>query len=343
MTTVLPPLVRAYHLTSGAGIDGLTLRTQEPRPPGPGEVAVAVHATSLSFRELLILRGRYVLPVKPDVTPVSDGAGEVVAVGPGVRRVRPGDRVTATLFPRWLDGPLDATRLPQLGGSLDGMLTELAVLPEDALVPVPAHLSYAEAATLPCAAVTAWNALTGDGRPLRRGQTVLTTGSGGVSLFAVQFAKLLGARVVATTGHRDKEQRLRDLGADEVVNYRAMPDWDRTVRDLTGGRGVDRVVDTAGSPDRSLRALAVDGHLALVGSVSGDWPPIDPRLLFGVAATVRAFAVGSRAQFLRMNAFVSAHRLRPVIDRVFPFEEAGAAYRYYASASPFGKVVISVR
>ncbi|MFG2057200.1 NAD(P)-dependent alcohol dehydrogenase [Micromonospora sp. NPDC048930] len=343
MTTTLPPVVRAYHVTSGDGIDGLSLRTHEPRPPGAGEVAVAVRATSLSFRELLVLRGQYVLPVKPDVVPVSDGAGEVVAVGPGVRRVRPGDRVAATLFPNWLDGPLDPARLPQLGGSLDGMLTELAVLPEDALVPVPEHLSYAEAATLPCAAVTAWNALTGDGRALQRGQTVLTTGSGGVSLFAVQFAKLLGARVIATTGRRDKEQRLRELGADEVVNYRDVPDWHSAVRELTGGRGVDRVVDTAGTLDRSLRSLAVDGHVALVGSVSGDWPPVDPRLLFGAAATVRAFAVGSRAQFLHMNEVITAHRLRPVVDRVFPFEEADAAFRYYESASPFGKVVITVR
>ncbi|WP_369174609.1 NAD(P)-dependent alcohol dehydrogenase [Streptomyces sp. R28] len=343
MTARLPSLVRSYRVSTGGGIDGLSLRTHEPRTPGEGEVAVAVHATSLNFRELLVLRGQYALPVKPDVIPVSDGAGEVVAVGPGVRRVRPGDRVTAALFPRWLDGPLEPAYLPQLGGSLDGMLTELAVLPEDALVPIPEHLSYAEAATLPCAAVTAWNALTGDGRGVRRGQTVLATGSGGVSLFTVQFAKLLGARVFATTSRADKEQRLRDLGADEVVNYRDIPDWHATARELTAGRGVDRVVDTAGTLEQSLKSLAVDGHIALVGSVSGNWPPVDPRLLFGVAATVRALAVGSRAQFISMNNVIATHRLRPVIDRVFPFEEAVAAYRYYESASPFGKAIIKVR
>ncbi|MFF9284936.1 zinc-dependent alcohol dehydrogenase family protein [Streptomyces griseosporeus] len=341
-TSALPPVVRSYHLRAGAGIDGLSLRTRASRAPGEGEVAVAVRAVSLSFRELLVVRGQYVLPVKPDVVPVSDGAGEVVAVGPGVRRVRPGDRVTATLFPRWLDGPLEPAFLPQLGGSLDGMLTELAVLPEDALVPVPGHLSYAEAATLPCAAVTAWNALTGDGRGLRPGQTVLATGSGGVSLFAVQFAKVLGARVIATTSSADKGRRLRALGADEVVDYRERPDWHTVARDLTAGRGVDRVVDTAGTLEQSLRSLAVDGHLALVGSVSGDWAPVDPRLLFGVAATVRAVAVGSRAQFAAMNDVIAAHRLRPVVDRVFPFEEARAAYRYYESAGPFGKVVIGI-
>ncbi|MEV4455833.1 NAD(P)-dependent alcohol dehydrogenase [Microbispora sp. NPDC049633] len=343
MTAALPTSVRSYHVDSGDGVDGLSLRIRQPRTPGVGEVAVVVHAVSLSFRDLLVLRGQYVLPVKPDVIPVSDGAGQVIAVGPGVRRVRPGDRVTATLFPRWLDGPLRPSSLPQLGGSLDGMLTELAVMPEQALVPIPGHLSYAEAATLPCAAVTAWNSLTGDGPGIQPGHTVLTTGSGGVSLFAVQLGKLLGAKVIATTGRADKEQRLRDLGADEVVNHRAVPDWHAAVRDLTGGRGVDRVVHTAGPLEQSLKSLALDGHVALVGSVSGDWRPLDPRLLFGVAGTVRALAVGSHAQFVHLNEIISAHRLRPVIDRVFPFEDAAAAFRYYESANPFGKVVIGIR
>ncbi|MGI5243581.1 zinc-dependent alcohol dehydrogenase family protein [Dactylosporangium sp. CA-139066] len=336
-------MVRSYRLTSGDGIDGLTLGAEPPREPGPGEVAVAVHAVSLSYRELLVARGTYVLPVKPGVVPVSDGAGEVVAAGPGVTGVRPGDRVTATLFPLWQDGPLSAELLPQLGGSLDGLLTERAVVPAAALVPVPAHLSYAEAATLPCAAVTAWNALTGDGRGVRAGQTVLATGSGGVSLFVLQLARLLGARVIVTTGRRDKEPRLRELGADAVVNYRDEADWPAAVRELTGGRGADRIVDTAGTLAGSLRAVAVDGHVAFVGAVAGDWPPLDPRLVFGAAATLRAVAVGSRAQFLAMNEAIAAHGLRPVIDRVFPFEQARAAYHYYESASPLGKVVIAVR
>ncbi|MEU2167858.1 NAD(P)-dependent alcohol dehydrogenase [Micromonospora chersina] len=343
MSVTLPRPVRSYHVTSGDGIEGLSLRSHEPRMPGIGEVAIAVHAVSLSFRELLVLRGQYVLPVKPDVIPASDGAGQVVAVGPGVERVRPGDRVTATLFPHWRDGPLQPSDLPQLGGSLDGMLTELAILPEQALVPIPEHLSYAEAATLPCAAVTAWNALTGDGPGIQPGHTVLTTGSGGVSLFVVQLAKLLGAKVIATTGRAENERRLRDLGADEVVNYRTVPDWHTTVRDITGGRGADWVVDTAGTLEQSLKSLAINGHVAFVGSLSGDWPPLDPRLVFGVAATIRALAVGSYAQFIRLNEIITAHQLRPVIDRVFPFEEAGAAFRYYESTSPFGKVIIEVR
>ncbi|MFI5698370.1 NAD(P)-dependent alcohol dehydrogenase [Kribbella sp. NPDC051586] len=335
-------MIRSYRANSGAGIEGLTLRRHEPPMPGPGEVVVAVQAASLSFRELLILRGSYVLPVKPDVVPVSDGAGVVAAVGSQVQGWQVGDRVAASVFPNWRDGPFGLAALPQLGGSLDGMLTEFALLPEGALVRIPEHLSYAEAATLPCVGVTAWNALTGDGHGVGPGQTVLTLGSTGVSLFSIQFAKLLGARVIATTGSPDKEQRLRELGADEVINYATTPDWHLAVRELTGGRGVDRVVDVAGDVSRSLQSVAMNGHVALVGFVSGNRPPIDPGLLFGAVATVRGVSVGSRSQFEDMNRVIGEHRLRPVVDRVFGFDDAVDAYRYYESAKPFGKVVITV-
>ncbi|WP_214415569.1 zinc-dependent alcohol dehydrogenase family protein [Sphaerisporangium fuscum] len=334
--------MRSYHLDSGAGLDGLSIRKHEDPVPGPGQVLVAVRAVSLSFRELMVLRGDYVLPVKPDVVPVSDGAGEVVALGPGVSSVRVGDRVTATLFPAWQDGPFGAEHLAQLGGSLDGMLTELALLDEKALVPVPAHLSYQEAATLPCAAVTAWNALTGDGAGLRAGQTVVLQGSGGVSLFALSFAKALGARVIATTSSPAKAARLAELGADEVIDYRATPDWPGEVRELTGGRGADRVVDVAGLLEQSLRAVTVAGHVACVGFVSETASPIDPRVLFASGATLRTVAVGSRAQFLAMNRAIEVNGLRPVVDRTFGFDDAPAAYRYYASEETFGKVVITI-
>ncbi|MFI6497821.1 NAD(P)-dependent alcohol dehydrogenase [Nonomuraea typhae] len=333
--------MRSYHLDSGAGIDGLSIRRHDDPVPGPGQVLVAVRATSLSFRELMVARGDYVLPVKPDVVPVSDGAGEVVAAGPGVTGTRVGDRVTATLFPTWQDGPFGRRHLAQRGGSLDGMLTELAVLEEDSLVPIPDHLSYQEAATLPCAAVTAWNALTGDGEGLQAGQTVLVQGSGGVSLFALQFAKALGARVIATTSSPAKARRLTELGADAVVDYRATPDWAAEVRELTEGHGADRVIDVAGLLEQSLKAVAVAGHVACVGFVSDTAAPLDPRTLFASGATVRAVAVGSRAQFLAMNRTIETHRLRPVIDRVFPFDQAPDAYRYYASGQALGKVVIS--
>ncbi|MEU4547537.1 zinc-dependent alcohol dehydrogenase family protein [Nonomuraea dietziae] len=332
--------MRSYHLDSGAGIDGLAIRWDDDPVAGPGQVLVAVRAVSLSYRELMVLRGDYVLPVKPDVVPVSDGAGEIVAIGSGVRTARVGDRVTATLFPSWQDGPFGAQHLPQRGGSLDGMLTELTVIDEDALVPIPDHLSYEEAATLPCAAVTAWNALTGDGDGLRPGQTLLVQGSGGVSLFALQFAKALGARVIATTSSPAKADRLAELGADAVIDYRATPDWPDMVRELTAGQGADRIVDVTGLLDQSLKAVAIAGHIACVGFVSDTAPPIDPRVLFASGATVRAVAVGSRAQFLAMNRAIEDHRLRPVIDRVFAFDDASDAYRYYASGKALGKVVI---
>jgi NADPH:quinone reductase-like Zn-dependent oxidoreductase len=330
--------MRSWRATSGAGIDGLTPR-EEPVPvPGHGEVLVAVRAVSLSFRELLVLRGTYVLPVKPDLIPVSDGAGEVVALGPGVQRTHVGDRVTAGLFPSWLDGPFGPEHLPQLGGSLDGMLAELVVLPESALVPVPRHLSFAEAATLPCAGVTAWNALSG----VHAGDTVVTLGTGGVSLFAVQFAALLGAEVLATTSSEDKARRLKALGAHEVLNHRTTPDWPAGVRAATGGRGADRVVDVVGNLPASLRAVAVAGQVALVGFVGGDVPVLDPRVLFGSGASVRSITVGSQAQFRAMNRAIEVNGLRPVLDREFAFEEVVRAFRYYEDEQPLGKVVITV-
>lgn len=192
--------MKSYHMSLGAGLEGLVQRHHDVPTPGPGEVLLRVHAVSLNFRELsILLRGRYPLPVKPDVIAAADGAGEVVALGEGVSRTRVSDRVIASIFPQWMDGPFGIAQSAQLGGALDGMLTEYAVLPEAALVPIPAHLSYDEAATLPCAGVTAWNALTGGGVPLQVGDDVLTLGSGGVSLFALQLAKASGARVIATT------------------------------------------------------------------------------------------------------------------------------------------------
>jgi len=334
--------MKSYRVEYGGGLSSLTVQEHPVPEPRFREALVRVRANSLNARELSILRGHYPLPVKPVLVPVSDGAGEVVAVGPGVTRVKVGDRVAASIFPFWIDGPFGVEQAPQLGGSLDGMLTEYAALPEEALVQLPAHLSFEEGATLPCAAVTAWNALTG-GRGLRGGETVLTLGSGGVSLFAVQLARLLGARVIATTGSEEKGERLRALGASEVINYRTTPAWEVKVRELTGGRGVDRVVEVLGTIPQSLRSVAIEGEVAFVGLLSDDarTNSIDPYLLFTSVAVVRVIAVGSRAQFLAMNRAISEHRLRPVIDRVFPFSEAAEAYRYYQAASPFGKVVIS--
>ena len=331
--------MQSYHVEYGAGLAGLTVRDHPIPRPGAGEVLVRIRANSLNRRELSILRGQYPLPVKPDVVAVSDGAGEVVATGAGVDRVRLGDRVVGVVFPRWVDGPFGLEVADQLGGSLDGMLTEYAVLGQDAVLRFPDHLTYEEAATLPCAAVTAWNALTG-GRGLRAGETVLTLGSGGVSLFAIQFAALLGARVIATTGRAANAERLTALGAEQVIDYLTTPDWFEQVRKLTDGRGVDQVIDVAGTLEQSLRSAAMAGEVAFVGTLAGA-PPVDPRLIFTAGAVLRPIALGSRAHFVAMNEVIAAHRARPVIDRVFPFEQAASAYRYYQDARPFGKVVIT--
>jgi NADPH:quinone reductase-like Zn-dependent oxidoreductase len=336
--------MKSYHANLGAGLEGLTLR-EHPEPKlHPDEVLVRVRAASLNYRELMIvIQGRYPLPVKPDVIVASDGAGEVVAVGAAVTRARVGDRIVASMFPRWMDGPFTLEYAAQLGGSLDGMLTELAALPEDALVPIPEHLSFEEAATLPCAAVTAWNALTG-GRPLRAGESVLTLGSGGVSLFAIQLAKLFGASVVATTSTEEKAARLRALGADHVVDHGSSPDWPADVRRATGGRGVDHVVEVGGPATlgQSLRATAIGGEIAWVGSLAQGSTAVDVAALFAAAASLRAIAAGSRAQLAAMARAMTVHRVRPVIDRVFPFDEVPAALAYYAAGKAFGKVVIRV-
>ncbi len=336
--------MKSYHANMGAGLEGLTLKEHPEPKVRPDEVLVRVRAASLNYRELMIMiAGRYPLPVKPDVIVGSDGAGEVVAVGEAVTRARVGDRIVASMFPHWMDGPFTLEYAAQLGGSLDGMLTELTALPEAAIVPIPEHLSFEEAATLPCAGVTAWNALCG-GRPLRAGESVLTLGSGGVSLFALQFAKLFGAYVVATTSTDEKAARLRSLGADHVVDYRSSPDWPAEVRRATGGQGVDHVVEVGGPAtlEQSLRATAVGGEIAWVGSLAQGAPPVDVTALFNAAATLRAIAAGSRAQLLAMIRAVALHRARPIIDRVFPFDEVPAALSYYAAGKAFGKVVIRV-
>ncbi|MHA4811507.1 zinc-dependent alcohol dehydrogenase family protein [Flavitalea flava] len=334
--------MKSYHVTYGGGLESLILREHETPVPGPGQVLVRVYANSLNFREIAILRGRYPLPVKqPDVVAVSDGAGEVVAVGPGVSRTKPGDRVMATLFPHWTGGPFSWENAAQTGGSLDGLLTEFALLQEEAVVQIPDHLSYNEAATLPCAAVTAWNALM-DGRPVLAGETVLTLGSGGVSLFALQFAKLAGARVIATTGSEEKEERLKALGADEVINYRRTPDWHLEVRKLTGGKGVEKVIEIGSdSFDKSIKSTAVEGQISFVGRLGAGIPTIDLNTLFGSVASIRVVATGSRAHFRAMNQAIAAHKLRPVIDKVFSFGQAHDAYRYYEAGNYFGKIIIS--
>lgn len=332
--------MQAYQLDRFAGSEGLVRHDRAVPQPGVGQALVRLYARSLNYRDILIANQRYPVPARSGVVPLSDGAGEVVALGEGVTAVAVGDRVAATYFPRWLDGRLNMTMgADQFGCTRDGMLAEFVVAEAAALVRLPQHLSFDEGCTLPCAGVTAWNALVG-GRALSPGDVVLTIGTGGVALFAVQFAKLFGARVVALTSSPEKEALLRHLGADEVVDRKRRADWAVEVRRLTQGHGVDHVVET-GAIDtlpHSLAVCATNAELALVAALGQG--SLDASALRGLV-TIRRVFVGSRASFEAMNRAIGQHRLRPVIDRVFPFADALQAYAHFEAKRHVGKVVIA--
>jgi NADPH:quinone reductase-like Zn-dependent oxidoreductase len=315
----------------------LQLVDDGPTPtPGRGQVLVRVKASSLNARDLLIAAGAYPRPLKPDLIQLSDGAGVIEAVGPGVTRFRTGDRVVNSFSPTWYGGPM--REYGQMYGSdIDGWLAEHVVVDQNALAAMPENLSFEEAATLPCAAVTGWNAVAGVGP----GDTVLVQGSGGVSLFALQFARIAGARVVATTSSEAKAKRLQELGADEVVNYVETPEWGAAVQKLTGG--VDLVVEVggAGTIAQSLAALALRGTISYVGHLAGTSEGMDLMSFFFRQATLRTIGVGSRSDLEEMNRVIERHQLRPVIDRVFRFAEAPKAFEHFEHGSRFGKVVIS--
>jgi NADPH:quinone reductase-like Zn-dependent oxidoreductase len=334
--------MRVHEIRGTFGLDALTL-VERPRPrPGPGQVLLKLRAAALNYRDLLVVKGLYNPRMPLPRIPVSDGVGEVVELGEGVTRVALGDRVAGLFMPAWQDGELtEAKARSALGGAVDGLLAEFAVLPEDGVVAVPGHLSDEEAATLPCAAVTAWNALVTQGG-IRPGQTVLVQGTGGVSLFALQFARLAGARVLATSGHDEKLQRALALGASDGLNYRATPDWDAWARERTGGLGVDHVVEVggAGTLPRSLRAVRTGGTISLIGVLTGGAGEVNPMPILMKALRVQGLYVGSRAMFEAMNRAIALHGLRPVVDRVFPFEEARAALEHMESGSHFGKIAI---
>ena len=334
--------MKAIRIHKLGEIDGLQAEElPEPRP-GPGQVRVRIRAASLNYRDLLMVKGLYSRNLALPLVPLSDGAGEVVEVGPGATRFAIGTRVAGIFMQTWLEGAItEAKGKSALGGAIDGVLAEQIVFNEAGLVAVPDHLSFEEAATLPCAAVTAWNALIEAG--LKAGETVLTLGTGGVSLFALQFARLTGARVLITSSSDEKLQRAKQLGAAEGVNYKTTPEWDKKARDLTGGVGVDHVVEVggAGTLARSLKAVRIGGHIALIGVLSGGGE-VNPMPVLMKAVRLQGVYVGSRAMFEAMNRAITEHKLRPVIDKVFPFAEAHAAYRHLESGAHFGKVVIRV-
>jgi NADPH:quinone reductase-like Zn-dependent oxidoreductase len=336
--------VKAWELKERCGPQGLHRNDNRPTPtPKRGEAAIRVRACSLNYRDLLIAAGKYAARSDPHLVPLSDGAGEVVAVGEGVTRLAVGDRVVGVFFQNWLAGAIssDATGLA-LGGSADGMLAEYVVLPEHGVARFPDHLSFVEAACLPCAAVTAWNAVV-ETAQIRAGQTVLLLGAGGVSIFALQFAKLHGARVIVTSSSDEKLARLRELGADAVINYRTTPDWDDAVAELTDGRGVDLVVEVGGpgTLQRSIKAVRTGGTIALIGVLTGQGA-IDPRPLIGKAVRLQGVFVGSADMLKAMFRAMAQGAVHPVVDRVFAFDEAPRAYEHLASGAHFGKVAIDL-
>jgi NADPH:quinone reductase-like Zn-dependent oxidoreductase len=305
-------------------------------------VLIKLRAASLNYRDLMVVKGLYNPKLPLPLIPFSDGVGEVVAVGEGVTRVKTGDRVAGIFFQKWLCGErTEVNAKSALGGDLDGLLAEYVVLHEDGVVHVPEHLTDEEVATLPCAAVTAWNALITSGG-VKAGDTVLVQGTGGVSIFALQFAQLLGARVIATSSSNKKLERVRQLGASDGINYKETPDWDKQVKELTGGSGIDRVVEVggAGTLTKSLRAVRIGGQISLIGVLTGGSGEISTAAILMKNVRVQGIYVGSREMFEAMNRAITLHKLRPIVDRVFPFEEVPEALRYMESGAHFGKICV---
>lgn len=326
------------------GLDNLSVTQQDVPEPRGKQVLIRFRAASLNYRDLMVVGGTYNPRMKLPAVPLSDGAGEVAAVGPDVRRWKVGDRVCPIFVQGWLDGEIDLEKSRTAlgaGSQWNGVLREYGTFDEESVVRIPDHLSFEEAATLPCAAVTAWHALAVSGK-MMPGETVLTLGTGGLSMFALQLAKLFNGKVIATTGSAEKESRLREAGADEVINYRSEPDWDRKVLELTGKRGVDHVIEVggAGTLQRSVSSVRLGGHIALIGALDREGQfnhvPVFMKLI-----RMQGIFVGSRKMFEDVSRAIEAVRLRPIIDKVFTFDEAADALRYMESGSHFGKIVIS--
>lgn len=335
--------MKLYRLRDHGSFDHLAMEEASPPPIGADEVLVRIRAAALNARDLMIAMGPSPYGPRPGLIPLSDGAGEVIACGASVTGLAPGARVVIPFRPGWIDGPFDPAAIAtDLGGAVDGVLAEQVAVPARAVVPLPDGMSFEQAATLPCAGVTAWAALD-RGAALGAEHCVLVMGTGGVSLFALQIARARQCRVIATTSSEAKARRLRDLGIDDVIDYRAHPEWDARVRELTGGRGVDRIVEVggAGTLPRSMAALAPEGEIALVGLLDDPASLVSPLPLMRTMGSIRGISVGSRADLVGLIGCAAAH-FAPVIDRIFDFGEARDAFAYLASRRHFGKVVIRV-
>jgi NADPH:quinone reductase-like Zn-dependent oxidoreductase len=336
--------MKSWQLNKGAtSLADLILVERETPIPAAGEVLIRVRACSLNYRDSLIPKGAYMGGViDRDITPLSDGAGEIEAIGTGVTQFKVGDRVAGTFFQGWVSGPPSAAAGPALGAPLaKGMLAEYVTLPEFGVVPIAQSLSFEEAATLPCAGVTAWNALMEGAPPVRPGTWVAVLGTGGVSLLALQIAKAAGARVIATSSSDEKLERVRALGADAVINYNTTPDWGVEAMRITGG--VDHVVEVGGQGTmaQSMQAIGFGGEIAIIGVLSREGN-VTPRDIMFKAGRMRGIFVGSGNMARRLNDAIDANKIKPVIDKVFAFDDAKSAYDYHASPALFGKTVISV-
>lgn len=335
---------RAVRITGEFSIDALSYNMLNLKRPGYAQVLVAIKAVSLNYRDLLVVTGRYSPNLPKPLVIASDGAGEIVAAGEGVRKFKVGERVAGSFFQNWQSGGIDGEAAASaLGGSIDGVLATARVFDERGLVHMPAHLTYEEAATLPCAAVTVWNALVHTAH-VKSGDTVLLLGTGGVSIFGLQFAAMHGARTIITSSSDEKLARAKTLGASETINYVITPEWHKEVLRLTGGRGVDIVLEVGGTGTlpKSLRAVRSGGQVGLIGVLSGIAEPLNIGPILHNSIRLQGIYVGSVEMFEAMNRAITANKLKPVIYRTFPFEQAREALRYMESARHFGKIVIRV-
>lgn len=336
--------MKVGEIQGSFGLENLKINDRNMGQPGPGQILVNVKACSLNYRDLMTVKGLYNPKQKLPLIPLSDGAGEVAAVGAGVTRVSVGDRVASIFAQGWLSGEPDfAARGSTLGGPHDGMLAEQVLLSEQGVVKFPQHLSFEEAATLPCAAVTAWNAINVQG-DVRSGDVVLVQGTGGVSLFALQFAKMAGARVIITSSSDEKLDKARRLGADETINYRQVPDWEKKVMELTGRRGVDNIVEVggAGTLGKAISCVRIGGQISIIGVLSGPTTDFDVRPILMKGVTLSGIFVGHREMAEDMNRAISLHQMKPVIDRTFTLQQSSEALAYMESGAHFGKIVVAI-